>query len=285
MKKIILAILCAFLLSGCTKDIASDKFTIYTSFYGMYDFARMIAGDKAEIKELIPSGVEAHDWEPGTGDMIALSTADVFIYSGMGMEPWVETVLNGINNEKLVVVEASKGIKAPGNGKVKDPHVWLDPQNALSELTNIAEGISKADPENEDYYMANLENVKKQIVGLHADFSSVTESLADKEIIVTHGAFGYLCEAYGLKQYAIEGLGGESDPSSAKIREIIDYMKNNGKDEIFYIEGEDEKVAAMLCGETGAEMYTLNPFEKGTGDMDYFDVMQENLENLKEALE
>lgn len=285
MKKLFIIPLLAAMLCGCFKTAEdNDKFTVYTSFYGMYDFAKMIAGDRAEIKELIPSGVEAHDWEPGTGDMIALSEADVFIYSGMDMEPWAESILESVDNEELTVIEASKGIKGLENGKATDPHVWLNPNNALTELENITEGLALADSENAEYYRNNFNEVKNKITELDQNFIEMAESIEDKEIIVTHGAFGYLCDAYGFKQYTIEGLSGESDPSSAAVRDVIDYMKTNNKKALFYIEAEGDKLAKTISAETGAELYTLNPFENGAENKDYFTVMNENLENLKDAL-
>lgn len=285
MKKIFIISLIITLLGGCTQSIEKeDKCTVYTSFYGMYDFVQMIAGDKAQIKQLIPSGVEAHDWEPGTGDMINLSEADVFVYSGMNMEPWVEKVLGSINNENLVIVEASNGINALEEGKNTDPHVWLNPNNALIELKNITDGLILADGENADFYRNNFETVKVKITELDSKFKEATAKLTDNEIIVTHGAFGYLCDAYGLTQRTIEGLTGESDPSSAAIRDIIDYMNNNGKKALFYIKSEGDKIAETISNETGATLYTLNPFENGADNKDYFEVMNENLENIKEAL-
>lgn len=282
MKRIFIAFLCLTFLSGCFKTSEKeDGFTIYTSFYGMSNLAKMIAGEKATVKVLIPEGVEAHDWEPGTGDMISLNDADVFIYNGMGMEPWVDSILNAVDNSNVNIVKASEGIEKNEG----DPHVWLNPQNALIEMENIASALIKADSKNKDYYLKNLENVRLKINELDNSFKGVTDTISDKEIIVTHGAFGYLCAAYGLKQYEIEGINGESDPSTATIREIIDYMNNNNKKALFYISSEDDKVAKTISNETGAKIYSLHTFESGCDNKDYFEIMNENLQTIKKALE
>ena len=282
MKKLFTIFMCLIFMAGCSKSAKKeDDFIIYTSFYGMSNFAEMIAGDKADVRVLIPEGIEAHDWEPGTSDMIALNYADIFIYNGMGMEPWVESVLNGVSESDLIIVNASDGIK-----KIEgDPHVWLNPQNASIEMENIANALIKVDKENEDYYLANLENVKEKLNELDKNFKETTSSLSDKEIIITHGAFGYLCDAYGLSQYEIEGLNGESDPSTATMREVIDYMNKNSKKAMFYIASEGDKIAKTICNETGAKMYSLNTFESGSENKDYFEIMNENLQNIKNALE
>ena len=282
MKKILMTFICLFFLSGCSENTKNEEdFIVYTSFYGMSNFAEMIAGEKADVRVLIPEGVEAHDWEPGTGDMIALNDADIFIYNGMDMEPWVESILNGVDKNELVIVKASDGIK-----KIEgDPHVWLNPQNALIEIENIADALIKADSKNKDYYLKNLDAVRKKINELDNNFKEETDKLSDKEIIVTHGAFGYLCDAYGLKQYEIEGINGDSDPSTATMREIIDYMNNNDKKALFYISSEGDKLAKTINSETGAKIYSLHTFESGCDNKGYFEIMNENLQSIKEALE
>ncbi len=283
MKKIPLIFIILTLLFGCSLE-DEDNAKIYTSFYGMYDFTRMIAGNDAEIEVLIPPGVEAHDWEPSARDIMGLNSADVFIYSGMDMEPWAGELIESLDNNELIAIEASNGVNKLSEGEGTDPHVWLDPENAMKQLESIAKGLSDAYPENAKLYADNLENCKKRLAELDKEFETAAEEFVDKEIIVTHGAFGYLCSAYGIKQYSIEGITGESDPSSATIREVIDYMKSNGKTSIFYVKAEGDKLANTIAQEVGAKTYTLNPFEgDGTGQ-GYFEVMQENLENIKEAL-
>lgn len=80
---------------------------VMASFYPMYDFAQKIGGDKVTVTNMVPAGTEPHDWEPSPSDIVALEQADVFVYSGAGMEHWVEDVLASLDNQSLVTVEAS----------------------------------------------------------------------------------------------------------------------------------------------------------------------------------
>lgn len=284
MKRFLMIFCMMIFLQSCTQNTDdNNKFTVYTSFYAMQELTEMIAGEKAEVVSLIPSGVDAHDWEPGTADMVALSKADLFIYSGMDMEPWAEKVISGAGNTDLIAVEASSGIEPLKNNESTDPHVWLNPQNAILELEKIAEGLIVADAENADYYRENLEKAKTEILSLDADFKLAAESFFDKEIIVTHGAFGYLCEAYGLRQYIIEGVAGESEPSSAAVKEVIDRLREKEHSVVFYVTDGSDKVARIIAEESGAEVFSLNTFGSGSGE-GYVEAMRENLEILKEAL-
>ncbi len=286
MKKIFAAFLAVLMLCSCAQQKPDDgRMTVYTSFYVMYNFTKMIAGDRADVKELIPPGVEAHDWEPGTSDMIALSNADVFVYNGADMEPWAESIIGSIDSKNLKTIEAGEKIaKINEDGKSVDPHVWLNPKNAIAELEKITEGLCEKDPKNAEFYRRNLETAKSEIVQTDSEYRQETEKFSDKEIIVTHGAFAYLCAEYGLTQHMLEGLSGESDPSAASVRDIIDYMKQNNKKAIFYVSSEGSKLAENIVAETGASLYPLDTFENGADGKSYVQVMRENLENLKKAL-
>ena len=97
--------------SGGNQVDQDGKLQVVASFYPMYDFAKKIGGDYAEVKNLVPSGMEPHDWEPGAQDLVALERADLFVYNGAGMEHWTEDVLNALDNRDLVVVEAAKDLE------------------------------------------------------------------------------------------------------------------------------------------------------------------------------
>ena len=113
--------------------------------------------------------------------------------------------------------------------------------------------------------------------------------LSRNTIVVAHEAFGYLCAAYGLKQNAVEGLTAESEPDSAKMKEIIDFCREEDIQVIFFEELVSPKVANAIAEEIGAETMVLNPIEGLTASqeeegLDYISLMEENLEALKKAL-
>ncbi|MBU5671302.1 metal ABC transporter substrate-binding protein [Paenibacillus brevis] len=92
-------------------NAAGEKLKVKTSFYPMYEFTRQVAGDLAEVENLVPAGVEPHDWEPSPQDMAAITDADVFVYNGAGMESWAEQVLDSAAGQHVLVIEASKGLE------------------------------------------------------------------------------------------------------------------------------------------------------------------------------
>lgn len=293
-----------FCLTGCQEKKANlspqvvgedKKIVVYTSFYPMYDFTKKIGGNKVEVNNMIPSGVEPHEWEPTTKDITNLNKAQIFIYSGAGMEGWVNKVIEALNNEKLVTVEASKGISYLAN-KDKDepleydPHTWLSPLNVKIQMKNIKNALQKVDPANKDYYEKNfLDNVKK-LDQLDQEYKKALADYKGKEIIVAHQAFGYLCQAYGLKQMAIEGLSADSEPTPTRMAEVTKFAKEHKVKYIFFEDLISPKVAQIIAKQAGAKTEMLNPLE-GLSQEDiqagkeYFSVMKDNLIKLQKALE
>jgi zinc transport system substrate-binding protein len=84
-------------------------FTVIATLFPQYDFARQIAGDRADVKLLLPPGVESHAFEPTPSDVIAINEADVFIYTGEYMEPWAHKIAESIEGDVLVA-DVSLGI-------------------------------------------------------------------------------------------------------------------------------------------------------------------------------
>lgn len=309
----------SFALAGCTGSKTAnttdkkdgDKIKVYASFYPMYDFAKKIGGDKVEVTNLVPAGTEPHDWEPSAKDLAKISESDILVYSGAGMESWIDKVDQVTKDNKLVKVEASKGIdliksehhhdeedakeedhedahEEHDHGEY-DPHVWLAPQNAKIQMKNIKDALVKADPTNKDYYEKNFEVYSQKIDDLDVKFSTSLKDTKSKNIVVSHEAFAYLCKAYGINQVGIEGLSPDSEPDAARMAEVTKFAKENKIKYIFFEELVSPKVSEAIAKEVGAKTAVLNPLEGLSDDQlkageDYFSVMESNLKVLLEAL-
>lgn len=313
MKKLWTALLLigisALLLTGCDAarpgdGLASEKLSVVASFYPMYDFALKIGGDRVTVETLVPPGAEPHDWEPSPPDIVRLENADVFVYNGAGMERWAPKVLEALENKELVVVEASRGIallegghdaheeaaaeEAEAAGSY-DPHVWLNPMHAKTEMVAIKNALIQADPAGKDYYEANFLKYAEALDQLDSDYRQALSGLSNRDIIVSHAAFGYLCEAYSLNQIGIDGLAAESEPDPARMAEIIDFAREHQVKVIFFEELVSPKIAQVIAESVQVETAVLNPLG-GLSDAqlaagaDYFSVMRDNLAALKAAL-
>ncbi|MBC7961055.1 MAG: zinc ABC transporter substrate-binding protein [Vallitaleaceae bacterium] len=288
-------------LCGCSSKndnetvTASHKLKVTTSFYAMYDFAKKIGGDSVLVTNLVPSGIEPHDWEPTPNDIVNLERAQVFIYNGDGLETWTDKILQTLENKDLIVVEASKDLALiessdPAELLQYDPHLWLNPLLAKKQMEAIKNTFVKADPNNKDIYEKNYTANAEEMDRLDAQYKAAVATFSKKDIIVAHQAFGYLCEAYGLNQVAIEGLSADFEPTPDKMVEIIEFAKANDVKTIFFETLVSPKVAETIAEEVGADTAVLNPIEglneeEMSQGADYFSIMRENLEALKKALQ
>lgn len=297
-----------------------QKMKVYTTLFAMTDFAQQIAGEKATVENIVPAGVEPHDFEPTAKDMIKLNEGDVFVYNGAGFEGWVEKALQAIESKDLVIVNASKDIELisaeendhEGHGSDDhadeeeqhhdehaseeehdhgeyDPHIWLDPMKAKKQAELIKEALVQADSANASYYEDNFQALSQRFDELDASFKDLMANAEHKEIVVSHAAFGYLAHAYGLEQIAISGISPSNEPSQQQLKDIIETVKSHGIEYILFDSLVSGKVAEVVKNEAGAEALTLHTLENLTQEelaagKDYFSVMEDNLEVLKKAL-
>lgn len=282
------ALLMTFGLTGCAQEV--EGLMVSASFYPMADFAAKIGGDRVKVTTMVPSGTEPHDWEPSPMDIVSLNKAKVFVFSGAGMEHWAKDVLESLDNKDLIAVEASSGVTLLDEGDDHaDPHVWLNPQNAKIQMANIRDALKKADPAGSDAYEANFQKYSAELDKLDADFKAALSALKNRDVVVAHAAYGYLCQAYGLNQTAIEGLSPDSEPDPARVARIIDFAKERQVKVIFFEELVSPKVTQSIAAQVGAGTDVLSPLEGLTAEEaaagdDYLSVMRKNLTALTNAL-
>ena len=277
IKKIALLLISCAVLCGCAQQIKGDddKITVYASFYAMYDIAREIGGDCANVINMVAPGIEAHDYEPSAMEIAKLGSADLFVYSGSGMEPWVGSVSENIM-DKVTVVNTGERINMEN---IADAHTWLSPELAVIQAQKICDAMIGCDPENEDIYTKNTAEFTAKAEKLQERLDSIAQN-AKRAIVVSHKAFGYM----GIEQVGIENEQGTGDPSPAKLAEVIDYIKDNDVKYIFTTELEGEGAAKTAADETGAEIETLNTLEGDMQDRDYCTIMEENLDKIEKAV-
>ncbi|MDO3413331.1 metal ABC transporter substrate-binding protein [Saccharibacillus sp. CPCC 101409] len=279
-----------------TADTA--KLKVEASFYPMYEFARNVGGDLADVESLIPAGVEPHDWEPTPQDIAKIEEADVLVYNGAGMEGWIDQVLDGSGSGNLVSAEASGGIDIMEGSEEEehehehegeaadaheeahehegeeahdhehghdhgglDPHVWLSPALAIEEVRNIEKAFAEASPEHADQFKSNADAYIEKLEALDEAYKSELSDVKRKDFITQHAAFGYLAHEYGLTQVPIAGLSPEQEPSAQQMAEIVEFAKAHQVRTIFFETLVSSKVADTIANELGAKTAVLNPLE------------------------
>ncbi|MGG1657925.1 metal ABC transporter substrate-binding protein [Brevibacillus sp. NRS-1366] len=324
MKKGLLAIISlitAVSIVGCgAKDTASTPQTdgqtaakpkVYTTIYPLEYAAKRIGGEHVDVTNLVPPGVEPHDYEPTGKDMVALAGADIFAFNGSGLELWVDKAVANLDKNKTVVVNATEGLdllhaaahEHEEEGKTDehaeeahehdhgefDPHVWLDPTKLKAQAEKMKNTLVQKDQAHAADYEKNFQQLTSDLDQLDKEFKEMIAQTTKKEFMVSHSAFGYLANRYGLEQVAISGVNPADEPSPAQLKNLVEHVKEHHITYVLFETLVSPKVAEVIAKEAGVKTATLNPLEGLTQDdvkagRDYLTIMRDNLETLRAAL-
>ena len=305
-----------------SKENSAVALRVIASTDAIYDFTKLIGQDRVEVVDLIDGDADAHHWEPTPKLLMQINEADLFLLNGAGLESWLPDVQASLTG-KVKSVDLSDGI-ALRKGEEDhdhdedhddhkdndgldhddvdqddkeehehhhgefDPHYWLSPKAAAVQAKNIYEALVAADPEGKEVYDANYKVLQEKFEALEREYAEKLKPYSGHSVIVPHEAFGYLFDAYGLKQIGLEGMLADGQPSAKKIAEIVDLAKKEGINTVFYEAYGDDKEAESVAAEIGAKTAPLYMLEaeskedRAKGE-NYFTFMQKNLEAIVDS--
>ncbi len=297
----IFGLLVPLIFSGCSfnrANSADNKIKIVASLFPQYDFAKQIAGDKAEVSLLLPPGSESHTYDPSPADFLKISNSDIFLYTGKEMEPWADKICSSVQNNKLLISDVSQGVNLiesehhhDGHEHSFDPHIWLDLTLAEKMVENITLALCEKDPSNSDYYKNNASNLKNELASLDDEFKNMI-STAKRKSIVFAGRFAhlYFIKHYGLDYIsAFDSCSTEAEPSVKKISKILEFIRKNDIPAVYYEEATEPKIANSIAEQTGVKTLQFSTLHNVTKDqldsgVTFVDLMRENFENLRQGL-
>ena len=264
------------------------------SFYPLYEFTKQVGQDKVNVSLLIPPGIEPHDWEPTVNDLQKMHEADLIVINGIGFESWADDI-DTVNSD-VVIVDTSKGISLIiGDDALRkdtnhfdrstgDPHIWLNPVKAKTQVQNILDALVSIDPENEKFYRQNAQSYQDKLDALDSKIRTELSS-CNKDFIAFHNAFSYFAVEYGLNQHSIVNSNEPNiGPTLKTLETVINLAQTFDIDVVFTEETVDTRTSQVIANEIGARVLVLSPIETISDDSDYFLKMENNLSNLKEAL-
>ena len=297
-----------------TTEQKGNKKVIYTTFFPVTDLTKRIVGDKMEVKTIIKGNQEPHSFELKAGDMQEIVKADLIIYNGANMESFISAIEDTVKDKNkflnlsqgLTLLESGDGLEEEEeHGEHKDgdkhedehghnhkhghdktnPHTWLSVKNAIIQLDTIYKKVSYIDPANEAYYKENLKKAQDEFRALDKKFETELSKVKSKQkyFVVSHAAFNYLANDYGLKQVAVTGIPPEDEPSAKQLQKIADFVKKYKINTIFFEGKATPKVAETLAKNTNTKTDTLYTMENLTDEeieMGYLKLMELNLNAL-----
>ena len=308
MKNKITAVLISLLLlflCGCSYTVPqkSDKLSVVCSIFAPYDFARHVAGDRAKVTMLLPTGVESHSYEPTPKDIIELQNSDAFFYVSEHTETWVSQIVDSVSNTDVKIIEIADKLGIDVNGhehehghdeeedEKTDEHIWTNLDTATRMIRCIAEEMSEIDPQNSQYYKANAEAYSQEILLLRNDIKKLVKESKRREIVSgSRFAMKNFTNEFGIEfTAAFDSCVDNTEPSATVMAGIIDKIKSDDIPVVFYEELTEPKIARAVSIETGAKMlllhscHNVSSAEMKNGET-YLSLMRQNYINLKEAL-
>jgi zinc transport system substrate-binding protein len=269
---------------------------VIATFYPVYDFAQNVGGGRVNMTLLVPATTDVHDFNPTPSDIARVASADVLIYNGAGLEPWISQVISAANNPKLVVIDASQGITLisvpqefqKGNQSV-DPHVWLDPVLAKEEVENILQGLVKTDPQDQQYFTTNARAYEAKLDQLNSEIINATSNVKTRSFVTFHEAFEYFAEQYNLTQISIAGPF-EEEPTPGDILNVVTVIHQYHLCYVGYESLENPSISEEIGSQTNATLIRMDPIEGLTHEdqlagKTYLTMMQEDVMNIVEALD
>ena len=297
-----------FAATGCGRPASSqaapsDKVSIVSTIFAPYDFTRQIAGGKAELTMLLPPAAESHSFEPTPRDIIRIQNCDIFIYVGGESDAWIQNIMDSVDTSNMKLITLMDCVETVDEEIVEgmdhdheedaepDEHVWTSPRNAKLIVQKISDTLCGVDPQNAPTYQQNTASYLESLNRLDASFQSVVDVAKRKTLVFgDRFPFRYFADVYGLDYFAaFPGCSTETEASAATVAFLIDKINAEEIPVVFHAELSNQKMANTISDSTGAKVLLLHAchnisktdFESGIG---YLELMNQNVENLKEAL-
>lgn len=273
---------------------AENQLHVVATVYPLAAFAEEVAGDQARVTTLVQAGSDPHSWEPTAATVRAVGDADVFLFNGTGLEPWVDRLLGSVDTPPpAIAVSAALPGQEPdvhdaGEHGHGDPHVWLDPVLAQQQVAVIAEALAEADPANGALYADNARRLQQKLRDLDGDFRTLA-ACPEQTIVITSPYFTHPAARYGLQVIAATtNSGHDTELRPGELARLISDMRAANIRHIF-AETADDRMANTIARETDGTVLVLHPLESLTrieqaAGADYFTLMEANLNNLRTGL-
>ncbi|MDX2216854.1 MAG: zinc ABC transporter substrate-binding protein [Oculatellaceae cyanobacterium bins.114] len=279
---------------------------VVTTFLPITQFTKAVAGDRAEVTQLLPPNVGPHDYQAKPDDVQRLAQADVLVQNGLELEEFLEDLVANADNPDLTIVNSSEGIatisteEIAGHNEAEEhehagdghqhgelnPHVWLDPKRAIEQVENIRDGLIAADPQGQPEYTANAAAYIEQLQALDADITSTLQPYAGKTFVAFHDFAPYFAQSYRLKaEFLVDAP--EENPSPEDVKRISDEVKASNLKTILTEPQAGEEALAALAQDLNVTISEFDSMETGGSEATepeyYITIMRQNVESLVNA--
>jgi zinc transport system substrate-binding protein len=320
MKKIAYFLIIMLILAGCNQEkeltSSSNKLDITVSSYPLQYIFEQIGGDFVSVESILPPGTDAHTYEPTAKTIVKISESDLFVYTGAVMEPYAQSIAESLKEENVHLVsidqieavfhqinekteagdehghdhnhEHAHGNDGHHHGDV-DPHFWLDPLRMITAGDFAKTELSHLLPEYTEIFNENFQRFKENMQALDNQFKRIMEDKDNKTIFVSHAAFGYWEELYGIEQLSIRGLSTANEPSQKELKDLVDQVQKEKIPYVILEQNQHDQIAELLAKELNLDILYIHNLSSLTDQeiasgFDYVSIMKKNIETIDQAL-
>jgi zinc/manganese transport system substrate-binding protein len=281
----------------------TQRLKVITTFIPVTNFTKAVAGDRAEVTQLLPTNVGPHDYQAKPEDVQTLARGNVIVKNGLGMEEFLGDLLKNAGNANLKVIDSSKDIQPIANEEKHDhdhektseaghnhgafnPHIYLDPKRAIKQVENIRDGLIAADPEGKTTYNTNATAYIEKLKQLDGEIAQKLQPFAGKTFVTYHDFAPYFAQSYNLKAEFLVDVP-EENASPEDVKRVINAAKQSNLKTLLTESQAVGSPFAALAKDLKVKVSTFDPLETSNGEAlrpDYYlTTMRQNLQNLESA--
>jgi zinc/manganese transport system substrate-binding protein len=269
---------------------AAEPLNVVASFSILGDFVRTIGGDRVNVTTLVGPDSDVHVYTPAPSDAKRVADAKLVIVNGLGLEGWLPRLVQS-SGSKATIVTASAGIAPLKLGSAADPHAWQSVPNAKVYVTDIANALAAAEPDDAELFRTQAKTYLEKLEALDREVREAVAKIPPerRKVISTHDAFGYFAAEYGVQFVAPLGVSTETEPSARDIAGIIGQIKAQRIPAVFLENISDDRLIRRIAAETGAKVGGTLISDGLTGEKGpaptYIDMVRHNIKALTSALD
>jgi ABC-type Zn uptake system ZnuABC Zn-binding protein ZnuA len=278
--------------AGDDIDGQGDDVKVVTTLEVFADLVTQVGGERVAVDFLLPSGADAHTYEPVPSALRNVTEADLAFANGLGLEARIVRVLEGNLPGDAPLIELGEEAREAGaeviGGDGGDPHLWLDIDIYAEYARAVLDALSAADPQgavdyrsNHDRYVAELEKMGEDVLSRLSEVPSER-----RKLVTTHDAFSYLARYIGFDVDAVVAPNPGQEPSARDVADLVEAIGYTGVSAVFEEPqlGAESEVLRRVAADVGVEVCTLYSGSLDDRIQTYVEMMRFNAEELVRCL-
>jgi len=285
---------------------AAAALPVVATFSILGDLVRQVGGERLQLDVLIGPDSDAHVFQPRPSHARQVRQAQLLFSNGLGFEGWIPRLLQSaaFRGQHVVVSRGIEALRSAGHGHghgghghghghshgEHDPHAWQNVAHVRTYVRNIADALCAADAAGCDFYRQRSQAYDAVLAQLDTEIRAAWEPIApaQRKVIVSHDAFAYYGQAYGVRFLAARGVSSDSEPTARGIVRLVQQIRQEQVRALFVENVTDPRLIEQIARETGlrpaGRLYSDALSAPGGSAPTYVDMLRHNTQALTRAI-